>query len=113
MKERRSAERHNLIMYLQVRDRESDELIGHVVDVSTGGMMVVCDAPFQPAAKHQLRVLLPYTEEERTMDVDVECRWCGRDANEDYFDAGFRFLNTSTGLRDVIHSVVEDVGFAA
>lgn len=114
MKDRRAAERHNLIMYLRVHDRNTDELVGHIVDVSTGGMMLVSDAPFVPQETHQLRVILPYTEQtDRTLDLDAECRWCGPDANEDYFDAGFRFLNPNAELREVISGVVEDVGFAA
>lgn len=115
MKDRRTAERHNLIMYLRVHDQETDELVGHVVDVSTGGMMLVTDAPFQPKTEHKLRVVLPYTEqdEERTLDIDAECRWCGPDANDDYFDAGFRFTEPNAKLREMITDVVDDVGFAA
>lgn len=114
MRERRTAERHNLFMYLRVMDRATEELIGHVVDVSAGGMMLVSDTPFVPAKTHQLRIVLPYTEpDEQTMDIEAECRWCGPDANDDYFDAGFRFLNPSADLRERIRGVVEDVGFAA
>lgn len=114
MKDRRSAERHNLYMYLRVRDPETHDLIGHVVDVSTGGMMLVSDAPFQPNEVKQMVVELPYTEQEdRTIDIEAECRWCGPDANEDYFDAGFQFVNPTAELREMINGVVEDVGFAA
>jgi hypothetical protein len=114
MKERRSAQRHNLIMYLRVHDRATDELVGHVVDVSSGGMMLVSDAPFVPEDTHELRIILPYTEQtDRSVDVDAQCRWCGPDANEDYFDAGFQFLGANAELREIITEVVEDVGFAA
>lgn len=114
MKDRRDNERHNLIMYLRVHDQTTDELIGHVVDVSSGGMMLVSDAPFEPKSEHKLRVVLPYTEQEdRTLDIEVECRWCGPDANEDYYDAGFQFTNPTAELREMITGVVEDVGFAA
>lgn len=114
MKDRRASERHNLIMYLRVHDRITDELVGHVVDVSAGGMMLVSDVPFEPLKTHHLRVMLPYTEQtDRTLDVDAECRWCGPDANDDYFDAGFKFMNPTAELREIIHGVVEDVGFAA
>lgn len=114
MKERRSSERHNLIMYLRVHDQQTDELVGHVVDISTGGMMLVSEDSFEPETTHQLRVMLPYTEQrERCVDIDVECRWCGPDANDDYFDAGFRFINPTAELREMVSGVVEDVGFAA
>lgn len=114
MKDRREAERHNLYMYLRVRDSETDELVGHVVDVSSAGMMMVSDAPFEPKEIRQLTIELPYTEQqERTVDLEAECRWCGPDANDDYFDAGFRFVNPTAELRELIHGVVEDVGFAA
>lgn len=114
MKERRTADRHNLYMYLRAFDADTDDLIGHVVDVSSGGLMLVSDAPFRPAAIHRMKVELPYTEqEERTLDLQVECRWCGPDANDDYFDAGFKFLNPTAELRETIFGVVDDVGFAA
>lgn len=114
MKDRRVAERHNLIMYLRVQDTQTDELVGHVVDVSTGGMMLVTDQAFEPYSKHTLRVLLPYTEDvEQTLDIEVECRWCGPDANDDYYDAGFLFTDPNAKLRETITGVVDDVGFAA
>lgn len=76
--------------------------------------MLVADAPFVPQETLELRVILPYTEQtDRSVDIDAEVCWCGPDANDDYFDAGFRFLNASAQLREVISDVVEDVGFAA
>ncbi|MEO1230507.1 MAG: PilZ domain-containing protein [Myxococcota bacterium] len=114
MKDRRTNERHNLIMYLRVHDQTTDSLVGHVVDVSTGGLMLVTNEAFEPYSQHKLRVLLPYTEDaEQTLDIDVECRWCGPDANEAYYDAGFRFVEPTAELRETIAGVVEDVGFAA
>ena len=101
-------------MYLRVHDQDTDELVGHVVDVSSGGLMLVSDAPFEPMSHHKLSVVLPYTEQsDRTLDIDVECRWCGLDANDDYYDAGFRFVDPSAELREAINGVVEDVGFSA
>lgn len=114
MKDRRTTERHNLYMYLRVRDSDTNDIIGHVVDVSSGGMMVVADHPFQLKEVRKMVVELPYTESEAaTLDIEAECRWCGPDANEDYFDAGFMFLNQTAELRELIRGVVDDVGFAA
>lgn len=113
MRDRRTSERHKLIMYLRVHDQETDELIGHIVDLSSGGMMLVADEPFQPKSEHQLKLMLPNSEQaEQTIDIRAECCWCGPDANDSYFDAGFRFLGTTAELRETISSVVDDVGFS-
>ncbi len=114
MIERRKDTRHNLILYLRVFDRDNDKLIGHVVDVSSTGMMMVSDDSFAPRDVRKLRIMLPYSvQSARHMDVDVECRWCGPDANDDFYDTGFRFLNSDAVMRETIDSVVQDVGFAA
>ncbi|MBX2813794.1 MAG: PilZ domain-containing protein [Myxococcales bacterium] len=112
MKDRRAAERHKLMMYLKVHHQVTNELVGHVVDLSTGGLMLVAGEPFQPKSYHQLKVVLPLDEDqERTMDVDVECCWCGPDVNDAYYDAGFRFLSLCPSLNEMISDVVEDLGF--
>ena len=112
MKDRRRSERHNLIMYLRVHDQSSGELLGHVVDLSTGGLMLVSDTPFKPKSIYKLGVALPYTEQaDSVVEIDVECRWCGPDINDDYYDVGFRFIYPTAELRELIAGLIEDVGF--
>ena len=114
MIERRKELRHPLIVYLRVHDQGTDELVGQVVDISPSGMMLVSDTPFQLNGVEQLRVHLPFTEQtERHIDVQAECRWCGPDINEEYYDAGFKFLNRDLKMVEMINGVVEDMGFAA
>jgi len=39
-----------------------------------------------------------------TVDVQVECRWCQGDGSEELFDAGFRLINPSMRMHDILES---------
>ena len=51
IKQRRQ-QRWQLIYYLSVRDAESQELIGHVVDISTDGIMLISEKCIAPDCEY-------------------------------------------------------------
>jgi hypothetical protein len=55
----RSLKRRHLIYYLRVFDRSSGKLVGHLVDVTTQGMMLISEAPLPDEAEFELRMDLP------------------------------------------------------
>ena len=56
--EKRVIERRHLVFYLRIFDGMGSRVLGHLVDVSTRGAMLVCDAPIQLNQEFRLRMRL-------------------------------------------------------
>lgn len=109
--QRKVARRH-LIYYLRVFDTASGELLGNLVDISTNGIMLVSDKPVKSNVHYRLMMVLPETVDgSRDVHFDAESRWCQKDANQDFYDAGFELLNPSMEFMDAVDKLVEDCLF--
>jgi len=108
MPEQRQYNRRDSIFYLKVFDQRTDELLGHVVDLSERGVMMVSDEPMEPGRLLALRMHLPAPLESsgRTVDFEAESRWCRQEANPDLYDIGFEINDPPEAfihaLRDLI-----------
>ncbi|MBN1256809.1 MAG: PilZ domain-containing protein [Planctomycetes bacterium] len=113
MEKKRSQKRWHLIYYLRVFDRDTNEMIGHLVNITTEGIMLISDQQIALDKIFHLRMLWP-TEggETEELTFDAKSVWCGNDANPDYFDTGFKLIDPSSGLCDQIRQVVMELGLA-
>ncbi len=94
--EKRKAKREQSIYYLQVMDRGGVKTIGRLVDLTTGGMMVVSEGPLVQQQSYHLQIALPREIAGATeIQFEAQCRWCRPAANTDYFDAGLQVLDIS------------------
>ena len=92
MAERRELKRRHLIYYLRVFDRNTDKIIGHLVDITTEGLMLISEGPLETDAIFELRMDLPSEiEGVRKMDCLAHSRWCRKDDNPDFFNTGFSY----------------------
>ena len=111
MEERRQSERHNLIIYLSAESQGTNELLGRVVDLSNGGLMLISTTSFEPESLHHLRIGFPCAGITQIVEMEVECRWCRPGAEDESYDAGFKFLCPNDELREMISTLIEHVGF--
>lgn len=103
MHEQRREERTHLFYYIKVFDPGTDELLGHIVDISNRGAMITTTQPLERNSKLELAL-------EDTLDMDVssrvhitaECRWCKNDFDNGLFDAGVEFDLVSNKAREII-----------
>ena len=54
----RSLKRRHLIYYLRVFDRNTDKLFGHIVDITTEGVMMIGEKAIETNTVYQLRMEL-------------------------------------------------------
>ena len=54
----RSMKRRHLIYYLKVLDRDTEELLGFLVDITTKGFMVMSEKPIERDKVFHLKILL-------------------------------------------------------
>ncbi len=90
--EHRHLERKSLFLYLDVFNRETDSLLGHLGDISDGGLMLLTSMGLANGQLLKLRIKLPEGEGLPVhWDVDVETRWHKPDANPDLYCVGCHF----------------------
>lgn len=112
-KERRNVKRRHLIYYLRVWKLATDHPLGHVVDITAGGMMLISEKPVTTGQEYALEIRLPDTEGQPTpMRFRAICRWCDNDINPAFFDSGFEFLESRSEDIEIIRGLIDEYGFS-
>jgi len=109
--EKRQIERRHLIYYLRIFDGISSRIIGHAVDISQQGMMLISEEPVAVHEDYRLRMCFPgvaYEQEE--LIFDAVCRWCRRDDNPSFYVAGFQIQNLLPDETRFIQSLIDEFG---
>lgn len=89
--ERRKHERKNLIFYLRVHDDKNEKLLGHVVNFSANGLMMLSGSAIPLDTRQRLRLKLPaVTCSHEDLIFDVHSKWCQKDKNPDFYITGFQ-----------------------
>ena len=110
--EKRRAKRRNIIYYLRVFERNTDLLVGQLVDITTSGMRLVSEKPVDPDTFYQLRMVLPEEiDQKKEITFDVKSMWCKRDVNPDFYTIGFEFEDVSTDDIKIIKNLIYDFSF--
>jgi hypothetical protein len=111
-KERRGTERRHLIYYLRTWDTTNNRLLGHVVDINTGGFMLISEEPIAIGSEYRLEVRLPNPQGDlQTMRFRAICRWSNNDVNKSFFDSGFQILEKDSDAVRTIQQMINDYGF--
>ncbi|NOX87971.1 MAG: PilZ domain-containing protein [Calditrichaeota bacterium] len=112
MGEQRKLHRRHLIYYLRVFDRETGEVIGHLINITPEGIMVISENPLETNKTYKLKMDLPSDIFEKTeIEFDAESRWCKKDVNPEFYDTGFSILNLSYHDGRLIERLIDDYGF--
>jgi len=105
--ERRKLERRQLIYYLRVFDRDTGELLGHLVDITTEGVMLISEAPLEADKVFHLKMRLPeQMAGSREVGFDAVSRWSKQDVNPDFYDTGFQFMDISPENKEIIEDLI-------
>lgn len=106
----RMLRRHYLIYYLRVFDRDTGAVVGHLVDITPKGIMVIRDAPLEVGTKMKLRIRWRSSVGRlQFADFEGECRWCRPDVNPDFYGAGFVISAASEEHVKAISELIADL----
>ncbi len=110
--DRRTVKRRHLIFYLRVWEPTSNRMLGHVVDITPEGLMLISEQPIAVGEELQLEVRLPDTEGAlQPMRFRAVCRWSDKDINTAFYDSGFEFLERGAEEMETLRTLVEAYGF--
>jgi c-di-GMP-binding flagellar brake protein YcgR len=106
--ERRAQERYTLENYLCVIDRADNTLLGHIVDISAGGMKLLSDSPIPD--RREYRLLLEISLNGGSLEkvaMTARSTWTDWDMNPGLYNTGFYFLWLSPEARLKIEQLIE------
>ncbi len=110
--DRRSVMRRHLIYYLRVWDVKTDKLLGHVVDINTGGFMLISEKQVEPGKTFELEIHWNTPDEkEIKIQFQAESRWSTNDVNPAFFDTGFKLIGPVEDALEPIREMIEEYGF--
>ncbi len=108
----RSEKRRQLIYYLKVISAETGELLGHLVDITHNGIMILAKHPFDVGLEVPVRIALPSTFQGKDeLKVTIESRWHRKDVNPQYFLTGFQIVQAAPADLALIDHLIEAFGF--
>jgi len=113
MRERRGSPRSGLVYYLEVRDADSDALLGHLADLTPDGLRLVgTSLSLQPDHGYRLRIAAPEGTTGTVVTCTAVCRWTGPDVNPDLQAAGLVFTDITEEQRLAIRDLIRSLGLA-
>ena len=111
-KDMRKVERRHLVFYLRVFDGMSNRVLGHVVDISTKGVMLISDQPITVNEHHLLRMRLPSSIANKDeLLFNATSKWCKQDINPDFYVTGFEIQEVGEEIARYLLCLVDDFGF--
>jgi hypothetical protein len=91
--EKRNFKRWQLIFYLRVFDQDTGSLLGHIIDISEGGMMLISEQPLPIDQMFRLYLEVPQdTGPRQHIEFEALSLWSKNDINPDFYDTGFRII---------------------
>jgi len=110
--EKRELKRWQLIFYLRVFDQETGSLLGHIVDITTEGLMLISETPIPTERDYRLWIEIPQEGGERQrIPLEARSLWHDRDINPACFDTGFRLINITPEALHKIRLLIDDLKF--
>ncbi len=109
---KRKLKRRHLIYYLRVFDRNSGQLIGHLVDVTTEGVMLISKHPIETNTIFKSKMVLPKgIEGSKEITFDAKSIWCKKDVNPNFYATGFQLLKSSPEDIKLLERLIDEFGF--
>lgn len=111
--DRRSIKRRHLIYYLRLFDQNSGALVGHLVDITPQGMMLISEQPIAVGVIYQLKMALPFEIGGKTeLLLTARAIHCRQDVNPLFYATGFQLI----GMEDpeaveTINQMINEFGF--
>ena len=112
MQERRSFPRKYLMFYSRVFNVKTGELVGHIVEITPTGAMLISETPLEADVNYHLKMELPdELSSKQFLTFDARSVWCSHDIIPVFYDIGFQLLNVPQSDIDLIQRLIDAFGF--
>ena len=113
MPDKRQSKRRQLFFNFEVHERGTRRKLGHLVDLTAEGMLLLSSEPHQKGERLEVVVKLPdlpALEGERLSGTAV-VRWSGHDSNPSLHCSGLQFEELGAKEKAVVDILVARFGF--
>ncbi len=112
MDERRRLERKDFSYYMRLVDNDTHDLVGHLVDISSGGFKLDSQSPIPVNKDFRLRMdLTSEVATKPSMVFVARSKWCEVDPLDPFiYNVGFQLVNISPGDLEIFHRMMEKYG---
>jgi len=109
MLEGRRLRRMHVISYLKVHERNTDDSIGRLVDITTEGIGLYSEEPIDINKIYQFRMTLP-TALKKKKDITFDARvvWSKQAVHPGFYDSGIQLLDVPPKDIEVIEQFIEE-----
>jgi len=112
VKDNRKIKRRRLIYYLRVYSLPAGELLGHLVDITPAGLLIVGERLLPEGQDYFLQMDLPTPIQEiKFIQFTARCIWSRKDPAPSFFASGFEFIQVSNGDQEIISRLIQDFGY--
>ena len=97
---------------MQLVDSDTQKMVGHLVDISSGGFKLDSQAPIPLNKDFRLRMdLTSEVADKPTMAFVARSKWCEVDPLDPFiYNVGFQLINISPGDHEIIKRMIEKYG---
>jgi hypothetical protein len=112
MNERRNLERKDFSFYMRLIDNDTQKLVGHLVDISSGGFKLDSQTPIPVEKDFRLRMdLTAEVASKPAMTFVARSKWCEVDPLDPFiYNVGFQLVNISPVDLDIFNRMMEKYG---
>lgn len=108
--EKRAYERYSVEFYLSVYDPDTDALVGHVVDISLGGLQLLSETPIPAGEECRFRMEVSLESgRQETVEFTAWLIWQSEDLNPGFYNAGFQFIDLSPGATRSVQAIIDEI----
>jgi hypothetical protein len=110
--ERRRRDRKDFSYYMQLFDHDTQELVGHLADISSGGFKLDSQNPIPTDKDFLFRMDLTNEVANKPFMVFVaRSKWCDVDPLDPFcYNVGFQLINISPGDIEIFNRMLEKYG---
>ena len=107
--EKRKHNRSRSIFDLKVTDKDTLDVVGYLLDLSSGGLGIISDDPIETHQVFRLELTVPLDEKDREMIVfDATSIWCKKAPEAELYHTGFQFMKLSDRAIEAFQALRRD-----
>jgi len=100
------------MFYSRVFDQKTGELLGHIIDITPAGAMLISEKPLEIGKLYHLKIELPDDLSTRQFMVfEAKSIRGSRDLIPEFYDTGMQLINVAPSDIALIEKLVESFGF--
>ena len=108
----RFQKRKHLSYYLGLIDRDSNQIVGQVVNMSSDGFGLFGEKPVKTGTNLRMILVLPWTTQGKNQIMfNAKAIWCNLDSSlylADVYDAGFELTDITAKDKEILRQLIEE-----